>query len=129
MRSNVGQAKPQGERDSYRAEDRSRRLYAGGRSHAQFRRRTKARKKKVPNQQTAANNRSNRCPRLEIIDPVRSSLLIKEMFDAGVAFPSWDSIDKRKNGMSAVPQKPTPGDRRPRRAGLADVGLSRRAFG
>ena len=56
MRSNVGQAKPQGERDSYRAEDRSRRLYAGGRSHAQFRRRTKARKKKVPNQQTAANN-------------------------------------------------------------------------
>jgi hypothetical protein len=116
MRSNVGQAKPQGERDSYRAEDRSRRLYAGGRSHA-------------PNQQTAANNRSNRCPRLEIIDPVRSSLLIKEMFDAGVAFPSWDSIDKRKNGMSAVPQKPTPGDRRPRRAGLADVGLSRRAFG
>jgi hypothetical protein len=62
MRSNVGQAKPQGERDSYRAEDRSRRLYAGGRSHAQFRRRTKARKKKVPNQQTAANNRSNRCP-------------------------------------------------------------------
>ena len=41
MRSNVGQAKPQGERDSYRAEDRSRRLYAGGRSHAQFRRRKK----------------------------------------------------------------------------------------
>jgi hypothetical protein len=28
MRSNVGQAKPRGERDSYRAEDHSRRLYA-----------------------------------------------------------------------------------------------------
>ena len=57
MRSNVGQAKPQGERDSYRAEDRSRRLYAGGRSHAQFGR--PARKKMVPNQQTAANNPAN----------------------------------------------------------------------
>jgi hypothetical protein len=90
MRSNVGQAKPRGERDSYRAEDRSRRLFAGGRSHAQFGR--LARKKMVPNQQRAANNPANAATAGHggIIDPVQHAVLPLNKCSTRVCqFPSW----------------------------------------